>query len=146
MIRIELAQTEIRVGETLTGQVVWNAGGGKQPRKIVVAVHWIASGKGDRRKVEVMQMSDEDVASKSQIVVPLSVEIPFGPLTYDGKVFKISWEVSARADLPFAIDETEKMAFVVRPAIWSLDQFQSFRHFDDGDDDDDDFDDDDSSS
>ena len=71
--------------------------------------------------------------------MPLSVEVPFGPLTYDGKVFKISWEVSARADLPFAIDETEKMAFAVRPAIWNPDQFQSFLHSDD----DDDFDDED---
>ena len=128
MIRIELAQTEILVGETLTGQVVWSRSGGRQPRRIMVAVHWVASGKGKRREVVIHQMSEEDVASQSQIVVPLSVEIPFGPLTYDGKLFKISWDVSARADLPLAIDETEKLAFVVRPAIWSPDQLKSFLH------------------
>lgn len=128
MIRIELAQTEVLVGEALTGQVVWSRSGGRQPRRIMVAVNWVTWGKGKRREVVIHQMSEEDVESKLQIVVPLCVEIPFGPLTYDGKVFKISWEVSARADLPLAIDETEKLAFVVRAAIWSPDRLKSFLH------------------
>lgn len=131
MIRIELKQTELRAGETLTGRVVWNADGGKQPRKIDVAVRWIMSGKGERREIAVHQASEADVASKAQIVMPLSVEIPFGPLTYEGKLFKIAWEVQARADLPFAIDQTESAPFTVRPAIWSPDQFESFLHLDD---------------
>ena len=133
MIRIELKQTELRVGETLTGRVVWNADGGKQPRKIDVSVRWIMSGKGERRETVVDQTSEADVASKAQIVMPLSVEIPLGPLTYDGKLFKIAWEVWARADLPFAIDQTESAPFTVRPAIWSPEQFESFLHLDDDD-------------
>ncbi len=133
MIRIELGQAELRVGETLTGQVVWNADGGKQPRKIDVAVRWIMSGKGERREIVVDQKSEADVASKAQIVVPISVEIPFGPLTYAGKLFKIAWEVSARADLPFAIDQTASAPFIVRPAIWSPEDFESFLHLDDND-------------
>lgn len=134
MIRIEMPKTEVRVGDTLTGQVVWNAEGGKQPRKIEVAVRWIASGKGQRNETVVDQTSEADVASRSQVVIPVSLEIPFGPVTYEGKLFRIDWEVSARVDLPFAIDEKVSTPFVVRPAIWTHEQFQSFLHLDDDDD------------
>jgi len=134
MIRIELAKTELAVGETLTGRAVWGADGGKQPRKIEVIVRWIMTGKGERRENVVDQASEADVGSKAQIVVPFSVEIPFGPVTYEGKVFTITYEVSATADLPFAKDPTETVPFIVRPAIWSPEQYESFLHVDDDDD------------
>ena len=149
MIRIDLVKTELRVGETLTGHVVWDAAGGKQPRSIAVTVRRVVSGKRQRREVELKRVVETDIASRSQISIPLHVEIPFGPLTYHGKLFSVMWEVFVQIDLPFAIDEKETVPFTVRPALWTEEQFRSFvatdENAEDGVDDDGDLDDDDES-
>jgi hypothetical protein len=126
MIRIDLVKTELRAGETLTGQVVWDAAGGKQARSVAVTVRRVVSGKRQRREVELKHVVETNIASRSRISIPLHVEIPFGPLTYQGKLFSVMWEVFAQVDLPFAIDEKETVPFTVRPALWTEEQFRSF--------------------
>jgi hypothetical protein len=147
MIRIDLVKTELCAGETLTGHVTWDAAGGKQARSVTVVVRRVVSGKRQRREVELKRDVETDIASRPQISIPLHVEIPFGPLTYHGKLFSVVWEVFVQIDLPFAIDEKETVPFTVRPALWTEEQFRSFLSVDenaeDGVDDDGDLDDDD---
>lgn len=54
------------------------------------------------------------------MAIPFRFQIPAeGPLSYQGKLFAIGWEIFARADLPFAVDETTAASFVVGPALWT---------------------------
>jgi hypothetical protein len=147
MIRIDLVKTELCAGETLTGYVSWDAAGGKQARSVAVIVRRVVSGKRRRHEVELKRIVETDIASRSQISIPLHVAIPFGPLTYHGKLFSVIWEVFVHIDLPFAIDEKETVPFTVRPALWTEEQFRSFvgvhENTEDDVDDDGDLDDDD---
>ena len=57
--------------------------------------------------------------------MPFDFTIPLtGPLSYDGKLFRVVWEVVGRADLPFAIDEVETKAFTVMPRPWNPDDWK----------------------
>jgi hypothetical protein len=40
----------------------------------------------------------------------------YGPARHDGKLFRIVWEIVARADLPLARDQEETKTFVVARA------------------------------
>jgi hypothetical protein len=127
MIRIETRQTEVRLRDTLSGTAVWNSDGGKEPRKISVALRWVLSGKGERRETVVDEEVASDIGSRALVSIPFSFEIPFeSPLSYDGTLFSISWEIFVRVDLPFAVDETEARPVVVGPAIWRVEDFEAY--------------------
>ena len=133
MIRVELSQEKVRNGDSLTGRVVWTASGKKQPRKIEAICRWRIEGKGRRKETIVDQELGLDVESRSEVSVPFDFTIPLpGPLSYDGKLFRVVWEVVGRADLPFAIDEVEAKEFAVAPRPWNPEEWK------DNDDDDDD--------
>ena len=136
MIRVELSQEKVRNGDSLTGRVVWTASGKKQPRKIEALCRWRIEGKGRRKETIVDQELGLDVESRTEVSVPFDITIPlYGPLSYDGKLFRVVWEVVGRADLPFAIDEVEAKPFTVVPRPWNPDEGKE--NDDDHDDDDD---------
>lgn len=120
MIRIEKNASEIRAGQTLKGQVVWSTDKGKSPRKIAVTIQWVVSGKGVKSENVLDSVVDDATESKTHVVVPFEVEVPsYGPLSYDGKLFRVVWEIKAEVDLPFAVDEEERVAFTVLPEVWT---------------------------
>lgn len=121
MIRLELEQEEILNGEHLCGQMQWSSDG-KEPRKLEVLCRWRVEGKG-RKREEIVDF-EIDVAPATQVTIPFDFEIPLlGPLSYDGKLFRIIWEIVARADLPFARDQVETRTFVVRPRPYVREEF-----------------------
>ena len=139
MIKVELSKTELRGGEKLSGRAVWNGESTKNARKILVEVRRVISGRGVKLEEIVDSTTKLDVPSGSQVTVPFEFEIPgLGPPTHDGKLLSISWNVTARVDLPFAIDEVESATVIVRPQIWSPEQFREFDQFDEDDLDDED--------
>jgi hypothetical protein len=120
VIRVELSQEKVRNGDSLTGRVVWTASGKKQPRKIEAICRWRIEGKGRRKETIVDQELDLGVESRSEVSVPFDFTIPlYGPLSYDGKLLRVVWEVVGRADLPFAIDEVETKPFTVVARPWN---------------------------
>ncbi len=122
MIRIELDQDEIHNGERLRGQMQWSSNG-KAPRKLEVLCRWRVEGKG-RKREEIVDL-ELDVAPSAQVTIPFDFEIPIvGPLSYDGQLFRIVWEIVARADLPFARDEVETKTFTVRPRPYDPQEFE----------------------
>ena len=87
---------------------------------------WRIEGKG-RRKEEVV-----DKASGTHDVA-FNFEIPLhGPLSYDGQLFRIVWEVVASADIPFALwGEEEKKVFTVLARPWNEEEWKEEEEEDD---------------
>jgi hypothetical protein len=122
MIRIELTQDEIRNGEHLRGRAQWNSDG-KEARKLEVLCRWRVEGKGSKHE-EIIDL-EIDVAPGPQVTIPFDFEIPLvGPLSYDGKLFRVIWEIVVRADLPFAFDAEEIKPFTVRPRPYVPEDFE----------------------
>ena len=64
-------------------------------------------------------------------------EIDFSePVSYDGKLFRVVWEIVATVDLPFAADEKETRVFTVKPAAWTEEQYRRWEEGLDEDDED----------
>ena len=132
MIRLELSQETVRTGEQVAGNASWSSSGGKEPRRFQVICRWRIEGKG-RKKEEVVgtAFGGNQVAFKFEI--PLH-----GPLSYDGKLFRIVWEIVVRADIPWARDEEEVKSFFVRPRPWNAEEWKELEEVDEDDDEDDD--------
>ena len=125
MIRVDLAQERVHNGEHLTGTMTWRAESAKVPRKLEVACRWRVAGKGRSREEVVGVLREEEIGSRTEVSMPLEFAIPMlGPLTYDGKLFRIIWEVAAFADLPMARDEQTVVTFVVAPREWDPKDFE----------------------
>lgn len=116
MIRIELAEPTVRNGERLKGRVAWE--GSKTPRRIEVVCRWRIEGRG-RGREEVIDRAESEATS-----VPFDFEIPKeGPLTYDGTLLRIIWEVAAEADIPRGRDEEAVTVFTVVARKWNPEEW-----------------------
>jgi hypothetical protein len=136
MIRLELSQESVHTGERVTGHASWSSSGGKAPHNFRVICRWRIEGKG-RRKEEVIDRAGGGNQVAFNFEIPLS-----GPLSYDGKLFRIVWEIVAHAYIPFARDEEEVKSFLVRPRAWNAEEWKELEEVDENDDEDDDEDDD----
>jgi hypothetical protein len=131
MIRIELEQEAIVNGDHLRGHAQWNSEG-KQARKLEVLCRWRVEGKG-RKHEEIVDL-EIDVAPGPEVTIPFDFEIPLlGPLSYDGKLFRIVWEIMVRADLPLAFDAEETKPFTVRPRPYDPEEFAQLDEEDEDD-------------
>jgi len=122
-IRIELEKDSVLNGESVRGRAEW-VSGGKEPRKIEVVCRWRIAGKGNRHKELVDTKVEENIASRNQISIPFDFQLPLSPLSYEGELFSIIWEIVATADLPFAFDEEESKTFTVRPRPYDREEFE----------------------
>ena len=134
MIRIALSESKVRNGERVKGTVTWEAEGAKTPRKIEVACRWRVEGRGRTREEIVSSFESHDS------VIPFDFEVPKeGPLTYDGTLLRIAWEIAAEADLPMAIDQRAAAPFTVVARPWEPKEWEEPDEDDEEDVDDKDF-------
>jgi hypothetical protein len=130
MIRLELSQETVRTGEQVAGSASWSSSGGKAPNSFEVICRWRVEGKGRRKE----QFIDRATGGNQ---VAFNFEIPLqGPLSYEGKLFRVVWEIVARADIPWARDEEEVKSFLVRPRPWSEEEWKVMEEVDAEDEDD----------
>jgi hypothetical protein len=113
MIRIALSEADVRNGERVKGSVTWQAEGPKTPRRIEVACRWRVEGRGRTREEVVESLEGSGAVIAFDFAVPKE-----GPLSYDGALLRISWEIAANADLPMARDESAVAPFTVVARPW----------------------------
>jgi hypothetical protein len=134
MIRIALSDAKVRNGERVKGTVTWEAEGAKTPRKIEVGCRFRVEGRGTRREEIVSSIESHDS------VIPFDFEIPKeGPLTYEGTLLRIVWEIAAEADLPMAFDPQVAAPFTVVARPWDAKEWEEDDENDEEDIDDEDF-------
>lgn len=119
MIRVEIPSGPVEVGATLKGQVTWTPDGDAKPRGLRVTLGWRTEGKGNKKEGTCDETERTDIAPGSTVTLPFEFHVPIdGPVSYDGKLMRIIWEVMARVDLPFTRDEMEKREIRVVPGLY----------------------------
>ena len=109
MMRIHLSSEQFEVGSILKGQVTWTPEKESKPRGLRVAMAWRTEGRGNRKEATCGETERTDMAPGSEVTLPFEFHVPLeGPVSYDGKLMKIIWEIIVQVDLPFARDEIEK--------------------------------------
>ena len=124
MIEVALSQEKVRNGERVTGTVTWRAEGSKTPRKLELICRWRTEGKGDKHQEVIADEAHTELEGRSEAVVSFDFPIPLeGPISYDGKLLRIVWEMVANVDLPLARDEHDVKAFTVVPRKWNAQEW-----------------------
>ena len=91
MIRIQLKQTQVSPGQMLRGDCYWQTNSDKDFQPATLKIGWRTEGRGNVDKDQFSQK----IKLASLISVPFDYEIPLnGPLSYDGQLIRIIWEVS----------------------------------------------------
>ena len=143
MISVHLSRDKVRNGERLSGTVSWRAEGSKTPRKIEALCRWRTEGSGTKSGEVVCRVEQANLEGRNEVTIPVQFDIPReGPLSYDGKVLRIIWEVVANADLPMARDEHDVKTFTVVARKWDAEEWVKSDDETDEDEDDDEEDDD----
>lgn len=130
MIRIEIPGSQFEVGSALKGQVSWTPDQESKPRAVRVSLGWRTEGRGNRKEGTCDETEGSVITPGSTVTLPFEFQVPLqGPVSYDGKLMKIIWEITVRVDLPFARDEIERKEIRVVPGL-----YRPENHTDDDDD------------
>lgn len=120
MIEIEVPQPVVEVGQKLHGRLVWTAEQQAKPKHVKVALGWRTEGRGDvdRKTTTELKLEAGSVSAGDRTVFPFEFLLPNeGPISYDGSLLRILWEITVLVDLPglFARDEKYQLAIRVLP-------------------------------
>ncbi len=89
MIAVNLTQLVLEVGEMLEGEIVWSSEKQKKIEKVNLSVGWRTEGRGDIEKGKVQELDIFNVPAFFKVQIPIK-----GPVSYDGQLIRIIWEVS----------------------------------------------------
>lgn len=104
-------------GDIAEGTIVVQTPKAHSKAKVLWSVEWVASGKSTNRQTigggaHVIGDLYPDVPE----VVRIRVQIPpTGPVSYQGTLFQVAWVFRARLDIPWAIDPSGSVGFLVAP-------------------------------
>jgi len=110
MISIELKQTQVSPGQILRGDCYWQTNSDKEFQPATLKIGWRTEGRGNVDKDQFSQK----IKLASLVSVPFDYEIPLnGPLSYDGQLIRIIWEVAVEIDQFWFGGEKEEKVFRV---------------------------------
>lgn len=101
MIIVEAPATA-ECGATVETTVEWSELS-KPPRSLIVELVAVVDRSGDVDEVHTVELSIPISGTAGRAVVPVPVP-RHGPITYDGALFSVRWQVAATVDLPRARD------------------------------------------
>ena len=93
MIELSLDQWEIEAGSTLIVRARRKSDAGKPWGALQVKIGWRTEGRGNVDRKTVYQTRQDLASDECAIALPIPLE---GPLSFDGKLIRIIWEVAAR--------------------------------------------------
>jgi hypothetical protein len=116
MIHLTLDQATLTVGDRLCGQLTYQAQAATQlpntlPTKGAVELGWRTEGRGDRDHAIIQSQPLDLPALLNGRSIPFTFQIPpEGPITYDGLLFRVMWEITVSLTLPGLSRKKETVA------------------------------------
>jgi hypothetical protein len=111
MIQLTLDQQTVAAGHSLSGTLVYLGAPRKSPPdKTTLELRWYTEGRGTRdlQTIHSLTLNPEKLATG--VPIPFTLKIPDeGPITYNGSLLRIIWEVRAKADYPGLLSGKDKL-------------------------------------
>ena len=108
---IKFIQPQVAAGARVSGAVAWTALGKTAGAHLLLA--WRTEG-SELADFCVVREARHEFGTDGPTEVPFDFGVPGeGPLSYDGKLFRIIWEIAVLADIPWLPDEIEHAPFRV---------------------------------
>lgn len=118
MITIQLDETTVSPGARVKGSAVWTPDRQVSPRELRISAEWRTEGRGSTSSGKGGELRFPAGPQGFMPPVQLPFELvlpPDGPLSYDGKLIRVIWELVVRVDLPWASDEVARQTLQVVP-------------------------------
>lgn len=116
MREIRLSQSGVRAGETISGDIIWTVPE-ELPKRAIASIGWRTEGRGDVNRATVQEISLDfsKFARGGNATIPFQFQIPFnGPVSYDGSLLRIIWEVNVEIDLANVLSKKNRQAVIFR--------------------------------
>jgi hypothetical protein len=120
MIDIQLDHDAVTLGNTVRGRVSFTPSKEVKPRKIQVFLGWRTEGRGSTAKDTLVTGTHESgpVSAGETVTVPFEFRIPDDvPVSFDGRLIRMIWEIGVQVDLPWAFDEKSAAVFTVAAPV-----------------------------
>jgi len=116
MISVTLSEDVVRLGEDVRGTASW-AGQSRQPKAATATLRWYTEGRGNQDREEVATVEQQlDGPSAGLSTFAFSLRMPVdAPVTYDGMMIRLRWEVNVELDIPWGRNEHEQAELWVLP-------------------------------
>lgn len=115
MIAIDVLTDVVECGETVRGVVRW-APEEKMPRGIDVELTYHTEGRGDLDRKVVARARHDIVEGEGAGELPFELVVPVdGPISYDGRLMRVIWTVTASLDMRLARDPSSAEVITVFP-------------------------------
>ena len=118
MIEVRLDRETVAVGDTLAGTLLWRSPNDKLPNDKLptearVTIGWYTEGRGTRNRLtarEIFLDLDRSTSARG-FSRPFSLEVPQeGPITYNGALIRIIWELQVHIEMPGLFARSDKYA------------------------------------
>jgi hypothetical protein len=115
MVEVNLERAAVRVGEKLEGHLIWySLGQDVMPKMATVSLRWYTEGRGTRNHGNGAKciLESEQLISSQDVPVEFSLEIPeAGPITYDGSLIRVMWELEVVIKMTDSLKTDDKQAY-----------------------------------
>jgi len=120
-VQVLVDEDVVEVGGVLTGRLV------RQPdtdgileksraRSVRLQLRNFTEGRGDTDST-IARETELRIETHGGLDAPFRLEVPhYGPISYDGRLIRVKWELRARLDLKMARDATTTVPVLVLPA------------------------------
>lgn len=117
-IQLEDQQEIYRTGDVVRGYVEVRADEEVTCKGLTVTCRWRTRGRGNSVHGEGEEQQVFEGTWRAGMVqrYPFAFELPAGPYSYQGHYLNVSWEIHARADVPWAFDPKAEREFALAPA------------------------------
>lgn len=115
-IRFDRENLTYKPGERITGTVEILPGADMRCRKVTLTARWAARGKGpeDAADAETIYLPGGAWRNNEKVTHTFDFPAPRGPITYNGVLFKVGWQIRATADV-HGSDATTSEDFTLLP-------------------------------
>jgi len=115
VIEIDLVTDVVECGDTVAAVARW-APEEKPPRGIDVELTYHTEGRGDTDRKVVARARHDVTEGESGGELPVELTVPLeGPITYDGRLIRVIWSVTASLDMRMARDPSASHPLTVFP-------------------------------
>lgn len=118
MIELRLDQKTIAAGDSLSGRLVWRGRDTQeQPKKGTLTARWHTEGRGtrDRHVVQELSLAPEQLMASESLPLDFSIQIPkAGPITYNGYLIRILWELKVVVEMPGLFAKKDKHTWPIQ--------------------------------
>lgn len=115
MITIALESERVEAGQSLQARIEWSCTDGR-PTRLESTLYWFTEGRGDtdgrRIHTETLPIEEGQMTGWTQIDVRVPED---GPISYDGTLLKILWEVRSDLKVDRGSDERAVERVTVQP-------------------------------